>query len=108
MAPPKRPPRRRTPPAPKVAKAAAERIVPQRKGWGSVARKGAGVVKEDKETASEAWQRVSRTEREARESRGERQQPAREEWVRDDDQRPAKARPTTEAKPAPGPRRKSL
>ena len=45
-------------PAKKAVREPARKPIPEppkRKGWGSVARKGGRVVKEDKETASEVW-----------------------------------------------------
>jgi len=48
-------------PAKKAVREPARKPIPEpprRKGWGSVARKGGRVVKEDKETASEVWRKA--------------------------------------------------
>ncbi|MBV9934269.1 MAG: tetratricopeptide repeat protein [Actinobacteria bacterium] len=70
---------------------------PKRKGWGSVARKGGQVVREDRETASEAWQKaVARAREHPPTAPGEWE---KEEWVDEG--------PVERAKPARPARRPS-
>jgi tetratricopeptide (TPR) repeat protein len=83
-------------PAPKPAQKPAQK--PARKGWGSVARKGADVVKEDQETASRIWREAVKRARD----HGEGAKRPDEDWTPERVERERRPAKTT----APAPRRR--